>query len=824
MSIAARRLYRPPENPLPPPVDITVSTQPSTLYAAGFHNALHIANPSVHGDVVVAGGDVHGLNRSINNGVVWGMVNGNIPTNKNKYVSAITSHPTQGGVLYAASGSTITVQKSSDHGATWTRQNSTTFGGGTEDSSVQPRRVQNLLAVDPTTSGSSTVIYAGCGNGLFRSQNDGVNWSRVPVAGGGALEGGFVTGIVLDPQDPAVLYAGVDKVAAGSTTTRGLYKVSGLKSGGNATVTEVKTAGIGGGSSLLSVQDLAAIVNGSSTEIWIAAGRRETTDPGGTNNNQFGVFRYLAGVANTMHNVTPLALDVGPTGYSVCGISVAKSASNLVLLISSKTIASNGDATWRHLTAQNLTTGARSGWISSKTSDTFSKRMVSGVGQEYWLYTSGASFMPSGGAWVGSAVQINPSNPNIAMMTGRSAIVRTTNFLSPNATWYMASVGYGSTGVYGLNYLPSNPSRMVFNTVDWELGTSLDGFTVNQPLARPVAGLGQPTWSATVDAQGKVYIGSSMENYGDGKANGKVTQVDDAFAGTLNSSDLLIAQDVVAQGKWSNVNQMGSPRALTSIYSGATRKLNVFVNGHGAIGAIAAGPGGVIHKSGTSAARLVLDLGQNCGGAFRSDFAYQTTVAGVPTGVVFFYTHTDGIYRSLDWGATWTSFWAFNYDSNDNNLENTFRVCGDLLCIPGKTSLYFTALLGDGTTRLYRISGANAAGASVTSGPAPGFIPNGTNCILTRLAAGVIDMPGQITYDSDHDRLFVAQPLEGNGGGKLYYSDPIESELGTPVFYDCTTPGWHNNAMFPLGLTYVPGTNRLYSNTDGMGIYIATIS
>ena len=85
-------------------------------------------------------------------------------------------------------------------------------------------------------------------------------------------------------------------------------------------------------------------------------------------------------------------------------------------------------------------------------------------------------------------------------------------------------------------------------------------------------------------------------------------------------------------------------------------------------------------------------------------------------------------------------------------------------------------------------------------------------------------MPGRLAYDVDHDRIFVAQPLEGTGGGMLYYSSVIDDESTTPTFTDCTTTGWHDNAMFPLGLTYVPGTNRLYCNTDGMGIYFATMS
>lgn len=821
MSIGTRRLSRSRATPDPMVGGIAVTSQASTLYAAGFHNALHIANSAVHGDVSLAGGDVHGVNRSTNNGAIWGMVNGTIPNNKQKYVSAVTSHPSVPGVFYVASGSaTMTIQKSVNYGATWAARNATAFGGGTEDSSTQPRRVQNLLAVDPTTSGTNTILYAGCGNGLYRSQNDGQNWSRVPTATGGALEGGFVTCIVLDPQDPSVLYAGVDKVTAGSDTSRGFYRVSGLKSIGNATVTEIRTTG----EPLLSVQDLSAVVNGSTTEIWIAAGRRESSDPGGTTDAQFGVFRYIVGSPSVIHNVTPSALDVGSTGYSVCGISVVKNASNLAVLCSTKTIAANGDATWRHLSGQNLVSANRGGWINANNIDTFSKRMVTSAGEEYWLYKNGASFMPTGSAWVGSAVQINPTQPNIAMMTGRSAIVRTTNFLSASATWYMASVGYGSTGVYGLGYLPSNPSRMIFNTVDWEIGTSLDGFVSAQPQGKHISGLGQPAWSANIDALGKVYIGTSMENYGDGKANGTVTEVADAFAATLDTTNLLIAQDVVAQGKWTNANQMGSPRAILACYNGATRKLNIFANGHGAYTGISPAVGGVIHKSGNSTARLVLDLGQNCGGAFRSSFAHQTNTAGAPTGVIFFYTHTHGIYRSLDWGATWVSFWSFNHDSNDNSLENTFRVCGDLLCIPGKTSLYFTALLPDGTTRLYRIAGANTAGASISTGASPAYSPVATNCSVLRLANSSISMPGRLAYDVDHDRIFVAQPLEGTGGGMLYYSSVIDDESTTPTFTDCTTTGWHDNAMFPLGLTYVPGTNRLYCNTDGMGIYFATIS
>jgi hypothetical protein len=85
-------------------------------------------------------------------------------------------------------------------------------------------------------------------------------------------------------------------------------------------------------------------------------------------------------------------------------------------------------------------------------------------------------------------------------------------------------------------------------------------------------------------------------------------------------------------------------------------------------------------------------------------------------------------------------------------------------------------------------------------------------------------MPGRLAYDVDHDRIFVAQPLEGTGGGMLYYSSVIDDESHDTYFYRLHNYRVARQRMFPLGLTYVPGTNRLYCNTDGMGIYFATIS
>ncbi len=62
------------------------------------------------------------------------------------------------------------------------------------------------MALDPAIPGRLFAGITGCqhgGTGVFRTDDDGLNWIDVTTSG----EPEFVTGLLLEPRDPAVLYA-----------------------------------------------------------------------------------------------------------------------------------------------------------------------------------------------------------------------------------------------------------------------------------------------------------------------------------------------------------------------------------------------------------------------------------------------------------------------------------------------------------------------------------------------------------------------------------------------------------------------------------------
>lgn len=107
--------------------------------------------------------------------------------------------------IYAATGETrafngyrgVGVLKSTASGAvgTWMATGAIPTPGG---------NTFTCLAVDPTTvtaAGTSTVVYAGCPGGLYKSTNAGGLWTQVLNEN--------VQSVVLDPTNPNIIYAGV---------------------------------------------------------------------------------------------------------------------------------------------------------------------------------------------------------------------------------------------------------------------------------------------------------------------------------------------------------------------------------------------------------------------------------------------------------------------------------------------------------------------------------------------------------------------------------------------------------------------------------------
>jgi photosystem II stability/assembly factor-like uncharacterized protein len=161
------------------------------------HNTVYMAIGDVFGDPYGTGGN--GIYKSTDAGATWTKLGGGLPTDPN-VMGRITLAlaPSSPQVLYAsmtgtgnpgstAFGSLFKMMRSDDGGATWTDLTSGTpnylwFQGGYD----------TTLIVDPT---NPAIVYAGGAAGpafgeppaIIRSTDSGVNWSDLDLAPGGAV-------------------------------------------------------------------------------------------------------------------------------------------------------------------------------------------------------------------------------------------------------------------------------------------------------------------------------------------------------------------------------------------------------------------------------------------------------------------------------------------------------------------------------------------------------------------------------------------------------------------------------------------------------------
>ena len=123
-------------------------------------------------------------------------------------VVSMAISPKDPTVLYA--GTTGGIYRSDNGAASWRKINS----GLIPDTELMAAMALgvNVIVVDPT---NPATVYAGTTKGLFRTQNRGEAWDRI----GQAIPDQFFSSIAIDPTDPAVLYAGGRAGVLKSTTS-----------------------------------------------------------------------------------------------------------------------------------------------------------------------------------------------------------------------------------------------------------------------------------------------------------------------------------------------------------------------------------------------------------------------------------------------------------------------------------------------------------------------------------------------------------------------------------------------------------------------------
>jgi photosystem II stability/assembly factor-like uncharacterized protein len=188
-------------------VDTGESWAEVAVPVVGITTAL-VSDP-VHPETLYFGSGA-GIFKSMDGGANWKTANAGLGPLS---IYTIVVAPSVPSVLYVAGPGSFA--KSTNGGETWTpltmkfrSANYTSFGGYAVTSNVQ------TLTVAPFDAAK---VYAGTGDGVYKSTDGGATWTRT----GGAMDGQSVCSVFVDRGNPAVLYATATSDGKAFKTTDG---------------------------------------------------------------------------------------------------------------------------------------------------------------------------------------------------------------------------------------------------------------------------------------------------------------------------------------------------------------------------------------------------------------------------------------------------------------------------------------------------------------------------------------------------------------------------------------------------------------------------
>jgi hypothetical protein len=412
---------------------VPAGAQSPTAFAAsgidggGFVNVVAV-DPRRTG-VVLAGGDVSGIQRSTDWGRSWSVSDKGFNTSAELKVAALAYAPDNPDTVYAAAGSDTGgggFARSGDGGRTWAFVSRVPqFSGGNNGGglpSPHPRSTGNLLAADPRIAG---LVYAATfDGGVMRSTDGGATWVVLGLAGT------HLRSLVLDPGNPEVLYA--------ASFGAGVYRTSSARSTGAF----VRLA-----AAPTTVEELVLV----GSELYAAAGSA-------------GLFRSADAGANWT------AMATGTTGGVWAAIAGADGPAGRVLYAGAATSGNNGSgrvpvlrsddggATWVPLT--QLPGGVHANEVGGP------------GGPPWWLAGTSPDSLLGGAHYVAAHLALDPGNPGTVFLAGRAGIWSSAD---AGRDWYPLVGGLQVTINRDVVVDPGTPGRVYVTNSDWEVLCSTDG-------------------------------------------------------------------------------------------------------------------------------------------------------------------------------------------------------------------------------------------------------------------------------------------------------------------------------------------------------------
>jgi hypothetical protein len=720
-------------------------TAPSKTYGGGFQNVGCYAPPGVgHDWYAAAHGDVFGTHIT-NDGINWRPSNKGIggPHHaiRNLRGSAIEGSQTVANRLWAWCGQTQDGQgggnlvkgtySTSTGLVSWTNFVQANDGpaGGTTDYG-HPRMLGRLLALDE----ANDTAY-GCGiNGIVRIQGINGAAGSATITNARALAGQDVTGLVLDPTNPQIGWATVRRAYTGKANTPGVYRLTNLRSG---TVTAVREA-------FTDCQDLCLVDTGTNRYLFVAA------------MNQ-GIRRWLVSTDITT-GWTDVTSDYEPgasvVGTGAAGIDAVYTGSQIQVLAvnaGNANLTNGGGYTRLGLNSAPDWVNENPGWTVN---------MVPwGETDPWWLSVLIPGLMLNGTGYDSGTARIDPNNPNIAMLIGRSGIWRSQNAWQ---TWRPAVKGTVGVMCWTVAARPGVANQNLHDGGDWSVLQSTNSLTATTNPVRPRPGgcLGL-MWTA--DGAEAAYAA------GDPFAGQPEAGVFVSTNGGTTWVDQDLPSGVDAHGVAIGYNSSGQRVLLTVYRTGIYRKVG---------------------SGGWSVVSTLTDPQPSQAHNPHFCWPQNTNTIGGRRQYVYCTGHA-GLLRSDDWGATWTTI---------HSLTNSSESAGAISYDPAAPNTLYYTVSGSASDGLWKIT--NAAGGSPTA---------------TRILA--LSAPGPCAVDPNTGVVYVATTALEPGGVKLYASPANNPGAGT-TFVDLTDAQWEHGPWAPCDMSVTEGGQILISNRQG-GLFVA---
>lgn len=442
-------------NHLSPSPNIRGDIQPPLVWSssgvngAGFVNTIAI-DPNSTG-LVIAGGDVSGLQRSTDWGARWTPANGGATSTNHLRMAVVAFHPTVANKCYAGAGvdgNSGGFFRSTDGGVNWTLASTAAQFGGDNSNvaalpNTHPRSTGNLLAFDPL----GTYIYAATFNdGVMRSSNDGNTWTVLGLAGK------YLRSIAVDPDDPDTVYVSAygDKV----------YKTTTARSTGTFTSLAASPT---------STEDLIVI----NSVVYAAGG-------------DLGVFKSTNG------GTTWTQLGSGTLGLTTenwCSIDGYVSGGNTVLYVGC--VSPTRDSTSVGFDVIYKSTNGGSTW-TSMTHDLSKLHLTEGgpEGDVWWLSVASIfNCLGRGAGSVAAQLAVDRTDTNRIFSAGRGGIWGSSN---AGVDWYPMVSGLGVTLNRAIIADPNVDGTVYVANTDWVFMASSDSLVHVEQNKTPVPGAASP--------------------------------------------------------------------------------------------------------------------------------------------------------------------------------------------------------------------------------------------------------------------------------------------------------------------------------------------